>query len=59
MYLGLVWYQLDLDYPRIATMLEKHNYKGYVSLEFEGKENPLTGIPKSLQMLKQAFDNRV
>ena len=58
-YGGGLWYQLDLDYPRIATMLGKHNYKGYVSLEFEGKENPLTGIPKSLQMLKQAFDNRV
>lgn len=53
-YGGGLWYSLDLDYPRIFAMLEKHAYKGYVSLEFEGKENPVTGIPKSLEMLKKA-----
>ncbi len=54
-YGGGLWYQLELDYPRIATMLERHKYQGYVSLEFEGKENPLAGIPKSLKTLQQAF----
>ncbi|HAD61544.1 MAG TPA: xylose isomerase [Planctomycetaceae bacterium] len=54
-YGGGMWYTLDLDYPRIAKLLQKHNYNGYVSLEFEGKESPRTAIPKSLQMLQDAF----
>jgi sugar phosphate isomerase/epimerase len=55
-YGGGLWYQLDLDYPRIAKMLRQHKYRGWVSLEFEGKDDPLTAIPKSLAMLKEAFD---
>jgi sugar phosphate isomerase/epimerase len=54
-YGGGLWYQLDLDYPRIAKMLRQHKYRGWVSLEFEGKDDPLTAIPKSLAMLKAAF----
>ncbi|MSR30893.1 MAG: sugar phosphate isomerase/epimerase [Gemmataceae bacterium] len=53
-YGGGLWYSLDLDYPRIIKMLRKYSFKGYISLEFEGKENPLTGIPKSLALLKKA-----
>ncbi|OWK36758.1 sugar phosphate isomerase/epimerase family protein [Fimbriiglobus ruber] len=52
---GGLWYSLDLDYDRIAKMLKKHNYKGYVSLEFEGKEDPKTAVPKSLALLRKAF----
>ena len=54
-YGGGTWYTLDLDYPRIAKLLRKHNYNGYVSLEFEGKEKYETAIPKSLAMLQKAF----
>jgi len=49
------WYTLDLDYARIAKIMKKANYKGYVSLEFEGKEDPLTAVPKSLKMLREHF----
>jgi L-ribulose-5-phosphate 3-epimerase len=52
---GGIWYALDLDYPRIAKMLRKHDYRGYVSLEFEGKEDWRTAIPKSLDVLRKAF----
>jgi L-ribulose-5-phosphate 3-epimerase len=52
---GGEWYTLDLDYQRIATILAGVQYYGYVSLEFEGKENPDTGVPKSLALLKAAF----
>lgn len=52
---GGVWYTLDLDYPRIAGILREARFKGYVSLEFEGKEDPLTAIPKSLTLLRSAF----
>ena len=54
-YGGGLWYSLDLDYDRIAAMLRKHHYQGYLSLEFEGKEDPRLGVPKSLAMLLKAF----
>ena len=54
-YGGGEWYSLDLDYARIAAILRKHDYRGYVSLEFEGKENPDTAVPKSLAVLREAF----
>jgi sugar phosphate isomerase/epimerase len=54
-YGGGLWYSLELDYDRIAKMLRKHNYKGFVSLEFEGKEDPKTAVPKSLALLRKAF----
>jgi L-ribulose-5-phosphate 3-epimerase len=54
-YGGGLWYELDLDYPRIAKLFRKHGYKGYVSLEFEGKEDPKTAVPKSLELLRKAF----
>jgi L-ribulose-5-phosphate 3-epimerase len=52
---GGEWYTLDLDYARIAKILTDVNYRGYVSLEFEGKEDPTTGVPKSLETLRKAF----
>ncbi len=55
-YGGGLWYTLELDYPRIAKLLRRHNYRGYISLEFEGKEDPRTAVPKSLAMLRKAFD---
>ncbi len=54
-YGGGIWYTLDLDYPRIAGIMHKHNFQGYVSLEFEGNEDYKTAIPKSLAMLRKAF----
>ena len=52
---GGEWYTLDLDYKRIAALLTQVNYRGYVSLEFEGKENPDSAVPKSLGLLREAF----
>jgi sugar phosphate isomerase/epimerase len=54
-YGGGLWYTLDLDYPRIAAILRKHHYHGYISLEFEGKEDPRTAVPKSLALLRKVF----
>ena len=53
---GGEWYTLDLDYQRIARILAAANYHGYVSLEFEGKENPDTAVPKSIALLREAFN---
>jgi sugar phosphate isomerase/epimerase len=49
------WYALDLDYARIAQILRQHNYRGWISLEFEGNEDPETGVPKSLELLRKHF----
>jgi L-ribulose-5-phosphate 3-epimerase len=54
-YGGGVWYTLDLDYKRIAGILKKAGFKGWVSLEMEGKEAPETAVPKSLEVLRAAF----
>lgn len=52
---GGEWYSLDIDYARIAKMLEAHGYRGYVSLEFEGKAPAATAVPKAIAELKRAF----
>jgi L-ribulose-5-phosphate 3-epimerase len=54
-YGGGIWYTLDLDYDRIAAMLRRHGYPGFVSLEFEGCEDPRTAIPKSLALLRSVL----
>ncbi|WP_336515438.1 hypothetical protein [Pollutibacter soli] len=54
-YGGGEWYSLDLDYKRIFSILKKVNYQGYLSLEFEGREDPATAVPKSIAMLREAM----
>jgi sugar phosphate isomerase/epimerase len=54
-YGGGLWYTLELDYSRVAAMLARHDYRGYISLEFEGRDHPKQGIPKSLTLLRTAF----
>jgi len=52
---GGEWYTLELDYARIAGILREVGYHGYVSLEFEGKENAETGVRKSVELLREAL----
>jgi len=54
-YGGGEWYTLDLDYKRIINILRQANYKGYIALEFEGKEAAETGVRKSVAMLREAM----
>jgi sugar phosphate isomerase/epimerase len=54
-YGGGEWYTLDLDYNRIAKILSDVGYTGYVSLEFEGKEDPDIAVPKSIEMLRKTI----
>jgi hypothetical protein len=35
--------------------MRKNNYKGYVSLEFEGNEDANIAVPKSLELLRKSF----
>ncbi|MFO1063481.1 MAG: sugar phosphate isomerase/epimerase family protein [Pirellulales bacterium] len=52
---GGTWYTLDIDYLKVAELLRAGGYQGYVSLEFEGKEDFRTAVPKSLELLRSAF----
>ncbi len=52
---GGIYYTADLDYKRIAGILEDAEFTGYVSLEFEGKAHPKDAIPESVEMLRAAF----
>ena len=54
-YGGGEWYTLDLDYKRIARILADAGYTGWVSLEMEGKEAPDLAVPKSIEVLREAF----
>jgi sugar phosphate isomerase/epimerase len=57
-YGGGRWYALDLDYAKIAKILDDHHYKGWISLEFEGNDEAETAVPRSLAMLRDHFGKR-
>ncbi|MCW5962961.1 MAG: sugar phosphate isomerase/epimerase [Bryobacterales bacterium] len=52
---GGVWYTLNLDYKRIARILREAGFKGWISLEMEGKEPAETAVPKAYKTLRDAF----
>lgn len=54
-YGGGVYYTRELDYKRISGILRKAGFKGWVSLEMEGKENADTAVAKSLKLRREAF----
>ncbi len=54
-YGGGVYYTLEPDFKRIASILRNAGFKGWVSLEMEGKEDAQTAVPKSLKVLREAF----
>jgi len=47
--------QINIDYKSIGELMRKNNYKGYISLEFEGNEDANSAIPKSLELLRNSF----
>lgn len=52
---GGEWYTLEIDYSRVAGILRRAGFTGYVSIEFEGKEDPVTGVARSAELLRRAF----
>jgi sugar phosphate isomerase/epimerase len=54
-YGGGEWYTLDLDYRRIAAILREAGFRGWVSLEMEGREEPRAAVEKSCRVLREAF----
>jgi sugar phosphate isomerase/epimerase len=53
---GGQYYDARLDYRRIRGILEDATYRGYLSIEFEGKAHPNQGIPESVAILRQALE---
>jgi sugar phosphate isomerase/epimerase len=45
----------DSDYPRLVAMLQKAGYNGYLTLEYESAEDPMTAVPKQLELIRKAI----
>lgn len=43
------------DFPRIVRVLREAGYRGYLSIEYEAKEDPLTAIPRHAKALREAM----
>ena len=43
----------DADFRRITQILAKAGYKGCLSIEYEGQEEPMTAMPKFVNYLKE------
>ena len=41
------------DWDRIMGMLARHGYRGYLALEYEAKEDPLTAVPRLTRELNE------
>ena len=45
--------ELEFDYDRIFKILKDANYRGFFNVEYEGKEDELTYVPKSFEMIRR------
>lgn len=43
----------DTDIPRVIEILSNANYRGYVVLEYEGKDDPKVAVPKYIGELRK------
>ena len=54
-YGGGEWYTLELDYKKVAEILNDNNFSGYISIEFEGRDPADLGVSKSVDLVRKAF----
>ena len=45
--------ELQFDFNRIFTILKEANYRGFFNIEYEGKEDELSFVPKSFEMVRK------
>ncbi|MCE2861309.1 MAG: sugar phosphate isomerase/epimerase [Opitutaceae bacterium] len=43
------------DFKKLARLLRDGGYQGWVALEYEGKEDPATAVPRHLDEMRAAF----
>jgi sugar phosphate isomerase/epimerase len=41
----------EYDFPRVLGMLKKNHYKGPISIEYEGKGDPVEGVQKTKALI--------
>lgn len=46
----------DVDLFGCLSVLKEAGYKGYIALEYEGKDNESIGVPKSLKYIREIMD---
>jgi len=51
------WSEAKLDYRRIMEILYRVNYNGYLSLEYEGKEDEEVGVSRSIKFLRELISS--
>jgi len=44
--------RLPLDHERMWKLYAKGGYEGFMSVEYEGEEDPMTGVPKLIDRVK-------
>ena len=45
--------KVPADFGRFVKILKKANYRGYVVLEYEAKEDPFVAVPRYLKELRK------
>ena len=45
--------KISADFSRIVKILNDANYRGYLSIEYEGEEDPMTAVPRFAAELKR------
>ena len=43
------------DFPRIVKILREAGYRGYLNIEYEAKEDALTGVPRAAKAIREAM----
>ena len=43
------------DFKKFARLLRDGGYQGWIALEYEGKEDPATAVPRHLDEMRAAF----
>jgi sugar phosphate isomerase/epimerase len=44
----------EVDYARVKEIMDRAGYRGYLSVEYEEKEDPRTGVPRFVEYLRSA-----
>jgi sugar phosphate isomerase/epimerase len=49
--------RVPVDVARVIGTLHKAGYRGFVNVEYEEEEDPMTGVPKLMAQMKSALAN--
>jgi len=58
-YGGGEWYELEIDYEKVIDILRSVGFKGYLSIEFEGRMEPYRGVKKTVSLLRRILSKSI